>query len=89
MPPAPVIDAPTLRRTVLMVVALNAGGFVAEVLVALAIGSASLIADSVDFVEDTAVNLLIALALGWPCTGEPWPVRRWPASSCWRHSSFC
>ena len=33
---------------------------------ALAIGSVSLLADSVDFVEDTAVNLLIALALGWP-----------------------
>ncbi len=33
---------------------------------ALTIGSVSLLADSVDFVEDTAVNLLIALALGWP-----------------------
>jgi Co/Zn/Cd efflux system component len=37
-----------------------------EASVALAIGSVSLLADSVDFVEDTAVNLLIALALGWP-----------------------
>ena len=32
----------------------------------LAIGSVSLLADSVDFLEDTAINLLIALALGWP-----------------------
>ena len=33
---------------------------------ALAIGSVSLLADSVDFLEDAAINLLIALALGWP-----------------------
>src|SRR5690606_32523252 len=34
--------------------------------VALAIGSVALLADSVDFLEDTAVNLLIFVALGWP-----------------------
>ena len=34
--------------------------------VALAIGSVALLADSVDFLEDTAVNVLIALALGLP-----------------------
>lgn len=32
---------------------------------ALSIGSVSLLADSVDFLEDTAVNLLIFMALGW------------------------
>ena len=32
---------------------------------ALAIGSVALFADSVDFLEDTAISLLIALALGW------------------------
>ncbi|HEV2680653.1 MAG TPA: cation transporter, partial [Rhodanobacter sp.] len=32
---------------------------------ALAIGSVSLFADSVDFLEDASVNLLILLALGW------------------------
>src|SRR3546814_1155618 len=33
--------------------------------VALLIGSVSLFADSVDFLEDASVNLLILLALGW------------------------
>ncbi|GAB3690676.1 cation diffusion facilitator family transporter [Corynebacterium nasicanis] len=36
-----------------------------EFAVALSIGSVSLLADSVDFLEDTAVNLLIFMALGW------------------------
>ncbi|AKT51692.1 cation transporter [Arsenicicoccus sp. oral taxon 190] len=66
MPPSPPAISPTvLRRTVLLVAALNLAYFFVEAGVALAIGSVSLIADSVDFLEDTAVNLLIALALGW------------------------
>lgn len=32
---------------------------------ALAIGSVSLFADSVDFLEDTSINFLILVALGW------------------------
>ncbi len=32
---------------------------------ALAIGSVSLFADSIDFLEDTSVNLLIFIVLGW------------------------
>ena len=59
------IDPRVLRRTVLVVAALNFAWFGVEATVALAIGSVSLIADSVDFLEDTAINLLIALALGW------------------------
>ena len=55
----------TLRRTVLVVAAINLAYFVVEIVVALTIGSVALLADSVDFLEDTAVNLLIALALGW------------------------
>ncbi len=55
----------SLRRTVMLVALLNLAYFVVEGLVALAIGSVSLFADSVDFFEDFAVNLLIALALGW------------------------
>jgi len=54
-----------LRRVVLTVAGLNIAGFCLEASVALAIGSVALFADSVDFLEDTAVNLLIALALGW------------------------
>jgi Co/Zn/Cd efflux system component len=55
----------TLRQTVLLVAALNLAYFGVEFAVALAIGSVSLFADSVDFLEDTSVNLLIAAALGW------------------------
>ena len=54
-----------VRRVVLTVAALNAAYFVVELVVALAISSVSLLADSVDFFEDAAINLLIAVALGW------------------------
>jgi Co/Zn/Cd efflux system component len=60
------VEPGRLRRVVLVVAGLNLAYAVVEASVALAIGSVSLLADSVDFVEDTAVNLLIALALGWP-----------------------
>lgn len=62
---SPSIPVTTLRRTVLLVAAINAAYFLLEGAIALAIRSVSLLADSVDFLEDTAVNLLIALALGW------------------------
>ena len=62
--PAPLAST-VLRRTVLIVAALNLFYFVVELVVALSIGSVALLADSIDFLEDTAVNLLIALALGW------------------------
>ena len=58
-------DESALRRTVLVVALLNLAYFGVEVAVALAIGSVSLIADSVDFLEDTSVNLLIFFALAW------------------------
>ena len=54
-----------LRRIVWWVAILNAAYFGVEFIVALWIGSVSLFADSVDFLEDTSVNLLIVLALGW------------------------
>jgi Co/Zn/Cd efflux system component len=60
--------APTdqaLRRVVAIVALLNLGYFGVEFAVALAIGSVSLFADSIDFLEDTAINLLILVALGW------------------------
>jgi Co/Zn/Cd efflux system component len=50
---------------VLTVALLNLGYFGVEFSVALTIGSVSLFADSVDFLEDASVNLLILLALGW------------------------
>lgn len=49
-----------------MVVALlNLAYFVVEFVVARAIGSVSLVADSVDFLEDGALNLLIFFAALW------------------------
>ena len=61
--PSPSIDA--LPRAVRWVALLNLAYFGVEFAVALAIGSVSLLADSVDFLEDASVNLLILLALGW------------------------
>jgi len=54
-----------LRRVVQLVALLNLAYFGVEFGIAVAIGSVSLFADSVDFLEDASVNLLIAVALGW------------------------
>jgi Co/Zn/Cd efflux system component len=54
-----------LRGGVRIVAVLNLGYFGIEFAVAATIGSVSLFADSVDFLEDASVNLLIAVALGW------------------------
>jgi Co/Zn/Cd efflux system component len=55
----------TLRQIVLVVAILNLGYFGVEFAMALSIGSVSLFADSVDFLEDASVNILIAIAVGW------------------------
>lgn len=60
------VDDRALRRAVLIVALLNFAYFFVEFTVALSAGSVSLLADSVDFLEDTAINLLILVALGWP-----------------------
>ena len=57
--------AGAFRRTVLIVAILNLAYFGVEFAVAQAIGSVSLFADSVDFLEDTSINLLIFFAAGW------------------------
>jgi len=54
-----------LRRAVLIVALLNLAYFGVEFAVARRIGSVSLFADSIDFLEDTSLNLLILVALGW------------------------
>jgi Co/Zn/Cd efflux system component len=54
-----------LRRAVLMVGAANLAYFFIEFFVARKIGSVSLFADSIDFFEDAAVNVLIFVALAW------------------------
>lgn len=55
----------SLRRTAAIVAALNLGMFAVEIGVAIASGSVSLFADSVDFLEDASINLLIVVGLGW------------------------
>lgn len=59
-----------LRKTVIIVAILNLAYFGVEFAVALSIGSVSLFADSVDFLEDASINILIAIALGWSATGR-------------------
>ncbi|MDY0147024.1 MAG: cobalt transporter [Halothiobacillus sp. 14-56-357] len=53
-----------LRRAVLWVALLNFSYFWVEFGVAQSIGSVSLFADSIDFLEDTAINLLILIGIG-------------------------
>lgn len=60
----------SLRHAVGIVAVLNLAYFGVEFAVALAIGSVSLFADSVDFLEDASVNILIAVALGWTATSR-------------------
>lgn len=62
---APPGRSDTARSVVILVAVLNLAYFGVEFAVALAIGSVSLYADSVDFLEDASINFLIAVALGW------------------------
>lgn len=57
-----------LKQVVAAVALLNLGYFGIEASVALAIGSVSLFADSVDFLEDATVNFLVLIAIGWTAT---------------------
>jgi len=54
-----------LRQAVLVVALANLAYVFVEMGIAQRIGSVSLFADSVDFLEDAAVNFLIFAALGW------------------------
>jgi Co/Zn/Cd efflux system component len=54
-----------LQGAVRLVALLNLSYFGVEFAVARAIGSVSLFADSIDFLEDATVNGLILIALGW------------------------
>jgi Co/Zn/Cd efflux system component len=53
------------RKAVRFVALANFAYFGVEFTVALAIGSVSLFADSIDFLEDASLNSLIFVALGW------------------------
>jgi len=54
-----------LKHAVMQVALLNFAWFFVEFAVARRIGSVSLFADSIDFLEDTCVNFLVLVALGW------------------------
>jgi Co/Zn/Cd efflux system component len=58
-------SASQLRRAIAIVGLLNLAYFGIEFSVASTIGSVSLFADSVDFLEDASVNFLILAALTW------------------------
>jgi Co/Zn/Cd efflux system component len=55
----------SFRNTLLTVAIANFVYFLFESGMALSIDSVSLFADSIDFLEDTAVNVLILVGLGW------------------------
>ncbi len=54
-----------LKRIIRIVAILNLAYFFVEFGSALVIGSVSLFADGIDFLEDACVNFLILAALGW------------------------
>jgi Co/Zn/Cd efflux system component len=56
----------SFRRTLIVVVALNLAYFCVQIVAALTIESVSLFADSTDYLEDAAINLLILAGLNWP-----------------------
>lgn len=53
------------KKVILFVALANFAYFFVEFFVALNIHSVSLFADSIDFLEDSSVNFLILIALGW------------------------
>lgn len=55
----------SFKKVVFLVALLNFAYFWVEYGVAIQIGSVSLFADSIDFLEDTAINILILVAIGW------------------------
>ena len=59
-----------MRSAISIAAALNALYFSVEFAIALASGSVALFADSVDFLEDTSVNLLILIGLAWSARGR-------------------
>ena len=63
------LGAQKIRRAVLIVALLNLAYFFVEFAGAVAIGSASLFADSADFLEDTAINLSAAKEV-WEASRE-------------------
>ncbi|NCV73885.1 MAG: cation transporter, partial [Actinobacteria bacterium] len=55
----------SIRNVVRVVAIANLTYFAVEFFFALKIGSVSLFSDSIDFLEDASVNILIFIGLGW------------------------
>jgi Co/Zn/Cd efflux system component len=55
----------SIRNVVRIVAIANLAYFCVEFFFAIRIGSVSLFADSIDFLEDASVNILIFVAMGW------------------------
>ena len=72
-----------LRRTVRFVALLNLAYFGIEFAAARAIGSVSLFADSIDFLEDASVSFLVIVAIGWTARsrGGSYGAGRYPSRS--------
>ena len=54
-----------IKKAISCVILLNLSYFMIEFYSAYRIGSASLFADSIDFLEDTAINVLILFSVSW------------------------
>ena len=76
----------SLREVVILVALLNLAYFGVEFTIARRIGSVSLFADSVDFLEDASLNTLIAVALGWVYTAISEHVNT--VRGAWRYSDL-
>ncbi len=57
--------ADAFHRAIRFVAMANLAYFFLEVVIAASIGSVSLMADAIDFLEDASLNFLVLLALGW------------------------
>ncbi len=55
----------SIRNVVRVIAIANLTYFAVEFFFAISIGSVSLFADSIDFLEDASVNILIFIGLGW------------------------
>jgi Co/Zn/Cd efflux system component len=66
------ISDQAVRRIIRLVALVNLAYFGIELAAARAIGSVSLFADSIDFLEDASVNLLVLVAIRWTarCRGR-------------------
>jgi Co/Zn/Cd efflux system component len=54
-----------IKKAILCVILLNLSYFIIEFFSAYRIGSASLFADSIDFLEDSAINTIIFFSVSW------------------------